>query len=142
MFSMEREIWRPVPGYLGYEASSLGRVRSVDRLWKQLNRWGGVSVYCGKGRVLIQTKDGAYFRVSLGRMRCLHVHVAVALAFHGAAPTENHLVAHWDDNPANNTSVNLRWALPGENAEDNGRNNRSKRDLRDINVRERRLLRS
>ena len=34
------EEWREIPGYEGYEASSLGRIRSLDRYLEFVGRWG------------------------------------------------------------------------------------------------------
>ena len=36
---MDSEIWKPIEGFEGYEVSSAGRVRSVDRIIKCANRF-------------------------------------------------------------------------------------------------------
>jgi hypothetical protein len=103
-----QEIWRPVPGYEGYEASNLGRVRSLDRWLEKKNR-----VKCfQRGRVLRQPPDHGYPRTKLG-----YVHTFVMLAFCGPPP-DGMVVAHNDGNPLNNKLDNLRYATPSDNAMD------------------------
>lgn len=119
------EEWRPIPHHPGYEASSLGRIRSVDRVLGDGRRW--------KGRVLALRSNGQGYRVVAlalgGRRRFRHAgaHALVAEAFLGPRPTAAHLVAHYDGNPANNAVENLRWATPVENAQDRDRHGRTAR---------------
>lgn len=136
------EVWLPIPGYPHYEASSFGRVRSVDRVRTQKTRHGTLAVWRYKGLILEQVGPSPYLVVSPGRYKTLGVHVAVALAFHGERPSQGHIVAHWDDDKTNNVPSNLRWATSSENAQDDGRNNRCKRELSEIGNTERRLLES
>jgi hypothetical protein len=103
-----QEVWRPIPGYDGYEASNLGRVRSLDR-W--LEKKNGVKWF-RRGRVLRQPPDRGYPQTNIG-----DVHVLVMLAFHGA-PSKGMWVAHNDGNPLNNRLDNLRYATPSDNAMD------------------------
>lgn len=102
---MPDERWRPIPGHRGYEASSLGRVRSVPRVLRDGRRAGGV--------VLAQQldKDG-YPTVKLSRKR-LRVARAVQLAF--AGPAE---VRHKDDDRSNSRPENLVWGSRVENEQD------------------------
>jgi len=87
----EREIapetWRAIPGHDGYEASDLGRIRSVDKkIWIR-NRW---EYYCWRsyrGRVLKTPRNGNYLRAKLGEHdNGYDVHTLVMLAFHGPRP--------------------------------------------------------
>jgi hypothetical protein len=56
---LEGEEWRPIPGYEGYEASSLGRIRSLDRHLEFAGPWdrasgfivAGFCCFCGEGQV-------------------------------------------------------------------------------------------
>jgi hypothetical protein len=108
--------WRAVPGW-PYEVSDDGIVRrsTHDR------PSGGVR----PGRVLADWADRhGYRRVHLstpGKHACVFVHRLVALTFIGPAPSDEHHVAHFDGNPANNRADNLRWALPCENERDKSR---------------------
>lgn len=84
------ERWLPVPGFEGfYEVSSLGRVRSVDRIVASANRWGPVSKHL-RGKILAQSMDGyGYMTVTLfrrGRSRPYRVHTLIAPAFLGSRP--------------------------------------------------------
>ena len=110
----EPEEWRPVPGHPGYEASSLGRVRSVDRwITDSLGR------NCFRtGAVLHPGRRGKYHRTNLGPARCVTVHVIICTVFHGPKPSRKHQVAHKDGNHHNDRADNLRWALPKENRAD------------------------
>lgn len=96
----EPEQWLPVPGYEGeYEASSLGRVRSLDRYVDA----GGGRQRISRGRVLKPVRAN-YFKVDLSRKK-FNLHVVVALTFLGPRP-EGMEVCHnngdrWDCRPAN-----------------------------------------
>lgn len=102
------ERWRPIPGHKGYEASSLGRVRSVPRTLRDGRKAGGV--------VLAQQRDrDGYLTVKL-RGRRVRVNVAVQLAW--AGPAE---VRHLDGDRTNNRPMNLAWGSRVENEGDKGR---------------------
>lgn len=138
------EVWRAVAGHEGiYQVSSLGRVRSLDRVIK------GVA-YMGKMLRPKTDKDG-YKRVALlnaGERREAAVHVLVLEAFVGPRPTPEHETRHLDGDRARNNIKNLAWGTPSENYADqvkhgtaciHGRHNRAK--LTEDNVRAiRRLL--
>lgn len=47
------------------------------------------------------------------------VHRIIATAFHGEAPTRDHIVDHLDTNRANNRAENLRWVTRLENLQNN-----------------------
>lgn len=78
------EIWKPVPGYEGsYEASTLGRIRSADRVAAGHHRVPGQILR------LNPTQNGYYLRVALsqnGARRTFTVHRLVALTFMGPRP--------------------------------------------------------
>jgi hypothetical protein len=119
------EIWKPIPGYEGfYEASSLGRIRSLDRDVVQAKAFGGVCVRHFKGKVLIPKTHGRYHQVNLaksGVTRTVNLHSVICEAFHGPRPSPQHEAAHWDRDVANNAVDNLRWATKVENADDKQR---------------------
>jgi hypothetical protein len=112
------ETWKPIREYDGfYEASSLGRIRSVDR---------DVVYSNGKnrrfpGKILKPTKDrDGYEMVTLSksnRHKTKHVHRLVAEAFLGPCQDDMQC-AHNDGNPSNNRIENIRWATPSENQRD------------------------
>lgn len=111
------EEWRDIPGWEGlYQASSEGRIRSVDRMAVS-QRSGQVYRQRYKGRVLVPTIAGNYLSVSLsleGKKITRHIHVLVCAAFYGPRPHRME-AAHWDGNRANNRAKNLRWATSSEN---------------------------
>lgn len=116
------EIWKPVPGWEGvYEASSEGRIRSLDKTITAVSRWGTPQVYFRAGKVLKPKadKDGylGCHLVHAGRSKHYKVHQLVCMAFHGPAPA-GHVVAHGDGTRTNNRPGNLRWATTKENHRD------------------------
>lgn len=117
----EVEIWRDIPGYEGaYQASSLGRIRSVPRRGQRIGRLYG-------GRVLIPNSAGPRLLVTLSvgnQVKTIAVHKLVCLAFHGPRPEGKQVVAHWDGDHLNNRADNLRWATYVENEADKRRHGR------------------
>lgn len=113
-----RETWKPIPGYEGiYEASDLGRVRSLDRVTVASN---GVSRKW-KGRVLKQNKNGSgYLQVVLskpGGVNNLFVHRLVFMAFNGEIQSGRD-ICHCDGDKHNNRSGNLRSDTRAGNMKD------------------------
>ena len=110
------ELWRGtvVPGY---EVSSHGRVRSLDRETVGTNgritRW--------KGRVLKFSYSKGYALVRLChqcKCKTWGVHQLVAKAFlpdPGPAPVDGWSVDHIDEVKTNNHYTNLQWLPRGEN---------------------------
>ena len=109
--------WLPVVGYEhAYEVSSLGQVRSVDRI---VTGQDGVQ-YPFKGRILIPSahKDTGYLQVSLWDKNTgtsHYVHRLVCMAFH-PNPEGKPEVNHIDGVRQNNWATNLEWVTSSENS--------------------------
>lgn len=101
--------------YEGYEASSYGNIRSVDKLGV---RGRGVEKL-RKGKVLKQRTDATgYLRVNImvdGKHKTVSSHRIVCSAFHGLPPREKYQVNHKDGNKQNNNPDNLEWCTGAEN---------------------------
>ena len=115
------ETWAPIPleDYEGlYEASSLGRVRSVRQ------------VASGKPGIMKPIIVRFYARVKLCHLPnqgLFLVHRLVALAFIGPPPDGMTEAMHLDNNPSNNTPENLKWGTHADNmAMDRGNNHAHK----------------
>lgn len=105
-------VWKAIPGFDGYEASSIGEVRSIDRVING-GRWG---IENRKGRVIKSSLDTyGYPQVSLSvgkRLISKKVHRLVMLAFVGDSEL---MVNHKDSNRANNRLDNLEYVTAEEN---------------------------
>lgn len=113
MLRSDMEEWRAVEGFGGhYEVSSVGRVRSKDRLVINQGR-----TYRIAGRVLKPQIGGkGYLFVPLcvdGKRALVLVHRLVAKAFQ--CPGAGNLVNHKDLDKKNNRATNLEWSTPKEN---------------------------
>jgi hypothetical protein len=106
------EIWKSIPEFEGYyEASSLGRIRSLDVIRTAPN--GGEWVK--KGQILkprvINDFGHLGVKLSVNGVKCDRtVHYLVATAFHGERP-EGLLIRHLDGRPSNNAPSISRMAL-------------------------------
>lgn len=112
------ETWLPIPGHEGtHEVSSLGRVRSLDRV-DPTGRFR-------RGRLLVARafKSGHLMVVlhTNGVRRDALVHRLVLEAFIGRAP-EGTEGCHWNDDPTDNRLENLRWDTRSANQLDSVRN--------------------
>lgn len=113
-FDALEEEWRPIPGYEGaYEASSLGRIRALDRVTDRGRRW--------KGRVMTPAPlRNGYLTVSLwrhGTQRTPLVHRLVLSAFVGE-PADDQEALHANGDRADNRLVNLSWGSHSDNQYD------------------------
>lgn len=111
------EMWAPVPGYEGlYEVSSLGRVRSLDRVVeiRGLNLLRPL-----RGRVLKpKYTPCGYLQVALSaenKQRYAYIHTLVCEAFIGPRPSKGHQVDHINADRTDNRLSNLRWVTVKEN---------------------------
>ena len=122
----ERRIlpWAP-----DYDVSDQGEVRRLTP-----TRARPAVPYTVRGTVPPSAQPTPYRRVKLtlpdGRIVRFAVHRLVCEAFHGAAPTAEHQVAHGDGNSLNNAAWNLRWVTARQNAEDRERHGRTARGER------------
>lgn len=128
---MENEIWKSIPDYEGYyEASSLGRIRSLPRICKTslgFRQYGGriLNPYCTESA-------RRYLFVGLSKYnktRQLRIHRLVLLAFRGEAP-EGHECCHTNGKPHDNRLVNLRWDLHTNNLKDRDKHGKWKDSIK------------
>lgn len=120
------EIWKAVVGFEGYyEVSSLGRVRSLDRI-DALGRHK-------PGRVLKTSPRGrGYLALSLkvrGRQTNRTVHSMVLTAFRGERPFRRE-GAHNNGVKTDNRLSNLAWKTRAENDEDKVKHGTDRRGRR------------
>ena len=103
------EVWKDYKDYEGlYQASNLGRMRSLDRWVK--SKSGSVRLCKGKILKLCTDKYG-YLNVGLwknNKVKTYLVHRIIAETF---LPNTDNLpcVNHKDENPLNNVASNLEW---------------------------------
>ena len=114
------ELWQPIPGHPCYEASTLGRIRSIDKTLTVKNRWGSTNTYFKPGRVITGYKrPGKYVTVALGngtsRAPTVSVHTLVARTFLPQPSPLHTWVNHKDGDKYNNSIANLEWTTPREN---------------------------
>lgn len=130
MISLANEIWRDIPGYEGrYQASNLGRIRSLDQIVRC--GAGGKGIRLIQGRVLRPAgqQSDPHLRVTLGkRAPGALVHVLVAQTFLGPRP-DGCDVRHLDGDPLNNRADNLAYGTRTENILDVYRTGRPWRKL-------------
>lgn len=126
------EIWKVIPGYEGrYQASTQGRIRSLDREITQLGREGKPFTRKMKGRVL---RPGRYAKsghvsVVLGKgTNGKPVHQLILLAFVGPVPEEME-VRHLNGDPTDNSLANLVYGSRSDNILDVYRQGKAWRKL-------------
>jgi hypothetical protein len=116
------EEWRRVPGWDDlYEVSSIGRLRSFDKIVVRKNgtplpirgRRLRTSLNANGYPQTVLTKDGARTTIA--------VHVLVAAAFIGPRP-DGAEICHFDDVKTHNDVSNLRYGTTSQNAFDRVRN--------------------
>lgn len=113
------EEWREIPGFPGYDASSLGRLRT----------WRHRGIHAARRRtvpVLMRPRAHArtgYLYVTLTPTFKVKVtktvHSLVCEAFHGPRPGPGHVVRHFPDHTRSNCAAdNLSWATQTVNLAD------------------------
>jgi hypothetical protein len=109
------EAWLPISGFEGrYEVSSLGRLRSTNRMIR-FGR-GGSRQVGGIKKTVIHSSGREQATLKIGRFvqRTAFVSRLVAIAFH-PNPDQKPEVNHMDGNPLNNRASNLEWSTTLEN---------------------------
>jgi hypothetical protein len=111
----EDEYWAPIPSCSGYEASTHGQIRGVDRVL--VNRDGQARAW--RGRIMSQHEGDEYGhrKSRVGEYGYLFVHRMVLEAFRGPCP-EGLEGCHNDGNAAHNHIGNLRWGTRSSNIRD------------------------
>lgn len=111
------EEWRSVPGYEGiYEASSLGRIKTLPR---RLKTWYGTRA-CHEKILKTRVCTNGYLNIALQKDRQVKwttVHAVVARTFHGE-PKPGQEVRHLDGNRVNCAAGNLEWGTRFDNMRD------------------------
>jgi hypothetical protein len=119
---MQNELWKPIPIYPGYEASSAGRIKKLSFITSDGKRRKEkiispcyVQPAVGKGRNVVNMPRGPE---AVARM---------VLMAHDRLPALKEVGRHLDDDTRNDTLKNLAWGSAQDNADDAVRNGCIKR---------------
>lgn len=109
------EIWKDVPNFEFYQASNLGRIRSLDRFGNVKN--GHKAIHRGKV-IKPSLLNSGYYVVWLrknGKTYAKTVHRIIAQTFLSSPKIEKADVNHKDGDKTNNSVDNLEWCSRSEN---------------------------
>ena len=116
------ELWKDIPGYPGYQASTLGRIRSFWRKKHQEKGYGTYRALSDVPRVLPTSDDGNGYQKLMIRnykneAKCKKVHRLIAETFLEHDDDQD-TVDHIKPGPEgklDNSITNLRWISRREN---------------------------
>jgi hypothetical protein len=86
----------------------------IDDISHRASNYGRIELPSGTKTYGSLTADG-YMSIIIGDHSAMRVHRLVCTAFHGNAPTPEHIVNHKDYNKKNNRPENLEWVSQREN---------------------------
>lgn len=116
---MNKEIWKDIPGYENkYQASNLGRIKSLDREIKYITRHKTEALRFFKGTILKIDKkicNAGYYNVVFGDRKSEMVHRIICKTFHGIPKNKKMTVNHINGNKLDNRSENLEWCTQYKN---------------------------
>ena len=117
----DKEIWRDIKGFEGlYQISTIGRVRSLDRVDSRGNY--------RKGKALADVVSGnGYHQVNLWRDGKVEIKLTHRLMAKTFIPNPDNLpqVNHRDEDKGNNRVENLEWCTASYNTNYGTRNERT-----------------
>jgi len=106
------EVWKDIENFENYQVSNLGRVKRLDSLVYQNNKY-----YNYKGRILKQENSRGYRRVTLSKNNIVKrflVHRLVACHFINKDNNKK-CVNHINGDKSDNNVFNLEWCTYSEN---------------------------
>jgi hypothetical protein len=116
------EVWKAIPKFEGYyEASNLGRVRSIPRIIVRKNRWGKITEFTHKGRILSSDNkvSNGYRGLILSKGDAIQysfkVHQLIVRTFNPLENETGYVINHKDGNKENNAVDNLEWITQSQN---------------------------
>lgn len=115
------EVWVDIPDRPNYQASNMGRIRSMPREVSYICPRRGLLTAKHRGRVLkpVKAHEGGHVNVTIG-VRPWLVHHLVLLTFIGPRP-KGLITRHLNGNPRNNALHNICYGTASENRHDDVR---------------------
>lgn len=110
-----KEIWKIIPGFERYEASTFGQIRFAKT--GKIRKPSVHRTHHGKEYLVVTLKDISAGRTKNGYTRTINLKIGrvVLQTFVGPAPSDKPLCLHNDDDGFNNRLDNLRWGNHAEN---------------------------
>ena len=116
------EIWKDIPGYEGYQASNLGRIRTYNKITYTARHgyrhWQNRIIKLKPSKPNKKTSQGIGYRITLwkdGKGRDFLVARLIATTFLENLIDTNMTVNHKDGNRLNNCVDNLEWLSRKDN---------------------------